>query len=364
MILGHTLFIYFSNRFLKAILGLFLFAAALIFLFDVLELVRRGGDREGFSVLRVAMISALRVPLLLEQVIPFTILFGAIAAFVTLSRALELVVTRASGISIWQFSTPAVAVGLILGVFSVAVYNPAAVWFQHKSEEVSAGLFGAEQSFLLQSTKEIWVRQDGEDGESVLLAKTLLDGGTRLRGVTIFTFDEDGTFRERVEADEARLGNEIWYLDNAIVYTTEQDPQPYGQYQVSTFLTATEVRESIGSPESISFWNLPRFIELARNAGLPAYRYNLQYHTLMARPLLLVAMILIAAAVSLKVSRFGGLGSMILGGILAGFVLYVLTELAKDFGGAGIVPPLLAAWAPGIFGVLMGLTILLHQEDG
>jgi lipopolysaccharide export system permease protein len=182
--------------------------------------------------------------------------------------------------------------------------------------------------------------------------------------VTVFTFDKDGTFRERIEAQQARLGDKTWYLDDATVYTTEDDPQAYSLYQISTFLTATEVRESIGSPESISFWNLPRFIELARNAGLPAYRYNLQYQSLLARPLLLIAMILIAAAVSLKVSRLGGLGRMILGGILSGFVLYVLTELAKDFGGAGIVPPLVAAWAPGIFGVLMGLTILLHQEDG
>ncbi|MBO6757067.1 MAG: LPS export ABC transporter permease LptG [Roseibium sp.] len=364
MILGRTLAGYFSGRFFKAILGLFLLAAALIFLFDVLELVRRGGDREGFTVLRVSMISALRVPLLLEQVIPFVVLFGSIAAFVSLSRALELVVARASGISVWQFTLPAIAVGLAIGVFAVTVYNPAAVWLQQRSDDVAAGLFGSEQNFLLQTTNDVWVRQDGLDGESVLLAKQLVDNGTRLLNVTIFAFDRDGTFKERIEAREARLGHEIWNLTDVTVYTTERDPQSYGRYEISTFLTATEVRESIGSPESISFWNLPRFIELARNAGLPAYRYTLQYQTLLARPLLLAAMIVIAAAVSLRVSRFGGLGRMILGGILAGFVLYVLSELAKDFGGAGIVPPIVAAWAPGIFGVLMGLTVLLHQEDG
>ncbi|NVK34601.1 MAG: LPS export ABC transporter permease LptG [Rhodobacteraceae bacterium] len=364
MLLGRTLTIYFSGRFIKAIFGLFLLAMALIYLFDVLELVRRGGDREGFSILRVSIISLFRVPLLLEQVIPFTVLFGSIAAFVGLSRALELVVTRAAGMSVWQFIFPAVTVGLVIGLLSVTAYNPAAVWMQHKSEEIAAGLFGAEQSLVLQTTEEVWVRQDGLDGESVLLAKQLLNGGETLLGVTIFTFDRTGTFRERVEAREARLGNHIWYLTDATVYTTDADPESYSQYEISTFLTATEVRESIGSPESISFWKLPKFIELARNAGLPAYRYTLQYQTLLARPLLLVAMVLIAASVSLRVSRFGGLGKMILGGILAGFVLYVLTELTKDFGGAGIIPPIVAAWAPGIFGVLMGLTILLHQEDG
>jgi lipopolysaccharide export system permease protein len=364
MVLGRTLALYFSGRFLKAILGLFLLAAVLIFLFDVLELVRRGSDREGFSFVRVSLVSILRVPLLMEQVIPFTVLFGSIGAFVGLSRALELVVARASGISVWQFTAPALFVGIGVGLFSIALYNPAAVWLKQKSDDLASGIFGSEQNFLLQTTNEVWVRQDGQDGESVVLAKQILDGGVRLQGVTIFTFNQQGSFQERIEAEEAVLGKQIWTLRNAIVYTTERDPQHYGSFEISTFLTATEVRESIGSPESISFWNLPRFIELAQNAGLPAYRYALQYQTLLARPLLLAAMILIAAAVSLRVSRFGGLGKMILGGIIAGFVLYVLSELAKDLGGAGIVPPLVAAWAPGIFGVLMGLTILLHQEDG
>ncbi|MBD8892706.1 LPS export ABC transporter permease LptG [Roseibium litorale] len=364
MILGRTLTLYFSGKFLKAILGLFLLAAVLIYLFDVLELVRRASDREGFSVLRVALISLLRVPLLLEQVIPFAVLFGSIAGFVALSRALELVVTRAAGISVWQFTLPAVLVGLLLGGLSVTAYNPAAVWLQQKSDEYASGLFGSDQGMLLSTTGDVWVRQDGLDGESVLRATQLLDGGARLLNVTIFTFDHSGTFQERIEAKEAVLGRQLWNLKDVTVYTTDADPQHYGSYSVSTYLTPTEIRESIGSPESISFWNLPRFIELASNAGLPAYRYALQYQTLLARPLLLVAMILIAAAVSLKVSRFGGLGRMILGGILSGFVLYVLSELARDFGGAGIVPPFVAAWAPGVFGVLMGLTILLNQEDG
>ena len=362
--LGATLSFYFSRRFLRSILGLFLLAAILIFLFDVLELLRRAGEQGDLSVLRVSIISLLRVPLLLEQVIPFAVLFGAISAFVTLSRGLELVVTRAAGISVWQFGAPAAMVALILGVLSVVVYNPLAVWMQQQSDQVAAGLFGGEESFLLQTTKTVWLRQDGLDGESVLNADQLLAQGTILRGVTIFTFNRQGRFDERIEAREAELNEGYWVLKDAIVYRTNADPQRHNTYQVSTFLTPTEVRESIGSPESISFWNLPRFIELASRAGLPAYRYTLQYQTLLARPLLLLAMVLIAAAVSLKVSRFGGLGKMILGGIAAGFVLYVLSELARDLGGAGIVPPVVAAWAPGVFGVLMGLTILLNQEDG
>ncbi|SDQ95327.1 LPS export ABC transporter permease LptG [Pseudovibrio sp. Tun.PSC04-5.I4] len=361
---GKTLSLYISKRFITSILALFLFAAVLIFLFDVLELVRRGGDREGFSLLRIVAISALRVPLLLEQVIPFAVLFGSIWAFMSLSRSLELVVARAAGISVWQFTAPALLTGLFIGVFSVIGYNPGAVLLQQKSDEIAEGLFSVEQTYILENSGEVWLRQNGADGESVLHARYITDQGASLNGVTILSYDIAGDFSERIEASKAVLADGFWRLTDAVVYAVDTDPQHYGSYTVSTFLTPTEVKESIGSPESISFWSLPRFIELSQRAGLPAYRYSLQYQTLLAKPLLFVAMVVIAAAVSLRVSRFGGIGHLIVWGIISGFVLYAVSEISKDLGGAGIVPTTVAAWAPGVFGVLMGFTILLNQEDG
>lgn len=361
---GRTLASYFSLRFIAAIAGLFALAAVLIFVFDLLELVRRSGDREGFSILRVGAISLLRVPQLMEQVLPFAVLFGSIGAFLSLSRSLELVVTRAAGVSVWQFVAPAFVIGLVIGGLAITVYNPLAVYLRTWSDEMAAGLFNREQNFLIDTTADVWLRQDGEDGESILHARQLTDRGQRLVGLTILAFNRRGRFMERIEADEARLSSGRWNLTNATVYTTEGDPQEFSSYSVSTYLTPTEIQNSIAAPESVPFWDLPRVIELSQRAGLPAYRYSLQYQVLLARPLLLAAMVLIAASVSLRVSRMGGIGRLILGGIVAGFVLYVLSELAKDFGGAGIVPPVVAAWAPGILGILMGSTILLHQEDG
>lgn len=362
--IGMTLARYFSLRFLTAIFGLFLLAATLLFLFDFLELARRGGDREGFSTARVALISLLRVPVLLEQVLPFATLFGSIAAFVTLSRRLELVIARASGTSVWQFCAPALIVAVLLGIGSVTLYNPLAVHLKEKSNELGVSLFGDEQKLLLQTASDAWLRQDGLDGETILRARQSLDQGLRLFGVTVFTFNEQGAFHERIEAARATLEDGAWKLEDVTVYSAEDEPKTYVSYIVSTYLGPLEVRESIATPDSISFWQLPRFIELAKRAGLPAHRYNLQYQILLARPLLLTAMVLIAAAVSLRTSRFGGLGKLILGGISAGFVLYVVTELVKDLGGAGIISPTVAAWSPGIVATLMGFTILLHQEDG
>jgi len=90
----------------------------------------------------------------------------------------------------------------------------------------------------------------------------------------------------------------------------------------------------------------------------------MQYQSLLALPALLMAMTLIAATVSLKFSRFAQSRSMILGGIVSGFVLYVVSVLVKAFGSSGAIPPFVAVWIPVVVATAVGATILLHQEDG
>ncbi|HTV67683.1 MAG TPA: LptF/LptG family permease, partial [Rhizobiaceae bacterium] len=98
--------------------------------------------------------------------------------------------------------------------------------------------------------------------------------------------------------------------------------------------------------------------------GLSGNEYGMQFHSLVALPVLLVAMTLIAATVSMRFVRMGQSATMILGGIVAGFLLYVMSVLAKSFGTAGFVPPVVAAWSPVVVAMFFGVTFLLYREDG
>src|SRR5262249_24654449 len=82
------------------------------------------------------------------------------------------------------------------------------------------------------------------------------------------------------------------------------------------------------------------------------------------RPFLLIAMVVLAASVSLRFFRFGGVPQMVLSGIAAGFLLYVLSKVTEDLSKAELMHPMAAAWLPGLVGALIGFMILLHQEGG
>ena len=49
---------------------------------------------------------------------------------------------------------------------------------------------------------------------------------------------------------------------------------------------------------------------------------------------------------------------------ISGFALFVLDKITGEFGEAGTLPVVLAAWAPAGAGFLLAAALLLHLEDG
>ena len=360
--IGKTLGIYIGSRFAKSCLVAFATIFTLVYIIDLVELLRRSGETTKASASFLAFLSLIRVPAIVEQVLPFVILIGAMAAFLNLTRKLELVVARASGISVWQFLFPPVLVALSIGIFATTVYNPVSALLKERADHIEAGLFtkfspsGPDTS--------LWIRQRSGDGQAIIRAEKASESGRKLSNVTAFVFDVKGVFQERIEANEAQLNPGFWLLSGTRVLRVGEPPEAAGNYNLSTNLTAAQVTQSFIAPDAVPFWELPSLSARMQEAGLNSTRYRLRFQTLLARPLLLVAMVLVAASFSLRFFRMGGVSRMVSGGVAAGFVLYVVQKLVGDLGGAGVLNTALAAWTPAIIGVLFGALMLLHQEDG
>ncbi len=306
-----------------------------------------------------------RVPQLAERIMPFTVLVGTMSCYLTLSRRLELVVARAAGVSAWQFVAPAMIVAFLFGTIATTIYNPVAAILHERSKRLEAEQMGELPSSALQeSTSGFWVRQRSSEGAAIINAKSSREQGAQLGGVSVYTFDTAGQFQARIEARSAVLEQGYWRLDEARVYAAGKPPELQDTYRLGTNLTLEQVRESFATPETVPFWQLPSYIELADRAGLAAAGYRLQYQELLSRPFLLMAMVLLAASVSLRFFRFGGVQKMILSGVSAGFLLFVLSKVTEDMSKSELMPPVLAAWIPVFVGGLTGFVVLLYQEDG
>ncbi|MCB1499166.1 MAG: LPS export ABC transporter permease LptG [Bauldia sp.] len=360
--IGKTLGLYFARQFTVLVVAIFLFFVFLVFVITYLEFFTRNLGAKDFDGIKVFLLTLYRVPSICEDILPFTTLFGSIAAFVLANRRLEVVIARAAGISAWQFLLPACIVGLLIGILTTTVYNPISTELRSQSDQIRASI--TEKKPRRGNSGPVWIRQAGEGRESIIGAAKTADNGMTLSEVTAFVFDENGAFQERIDAKTAKYTPGAWEITDAMVTRIEKQPRKLETYRLPTTLTPGQVQETFDNLDAISFWQLPGLIDSAKRAGLPSTRYELRYNTLLSRPIVLLAMVLIAAIVSLRFSRSREVGNMILAGVAVGFMLYVVSKIAWDLGSGGIVPPPLAAWLPAIVTLLMGATALLHLEDG
>jgi len=362
--LSAIMFFYIGRQFFVWFIAVFFLFAALIFMIDMIELLRRSSGKPDVTFDLVLIMAATKLPLLTQVTMPFAILFGGMMAFWRLNRSSELVSIRASGVSIWQILAPALIIALLIGVFRLAALNPVASVMHAKWQQLESRYLKGRSSFMALSNTGVWLRQMDKDGQSVIHAASVTPSKLLLHQVMVLLYKGEDRFSTRIDAKTAVLKKGYWELRDVSLFSPKTGTSKLAVYRMKTDLTLDKIQESFSSPETISFWELPRFIRELEAAGFSALNHKLRYHSLTAEPLLFCAMILIAAVFSLRHNRKTGAVIAIAGGIITGFMLFFVSKLILNFGGSGSLPVVLAAWIPTGASALLGLTALLHLEDG
>lgn len=364
--LSSTLSFYIGRHFLTWFSVVFGGFVGVILMISVLELMTRAAGKPAATFAVVLNMAILKMPFLAQEAIPFAILFGGMLAFWKLNRSNELVAVRAAGVSVWQFTLPALVIAALIGIIKIGAFNPAASQMLSRYEQMESKYLSGRSSILAVSNSGVWLRQSDENGQSVIHARHAVSAKMELEDVLILIYEGADHFVRRIDAKSALLDNGYWVLSDARVTEPGNDPLPrvHATYRLQTDLTPTKILQSFASPESISFWELPRFIRTLESAGFSALAHRLHWNSLLAEPLLLCAMILIAGAFSLRHNRRSGVFIAVIGGVATGFVVYFASHLVLAVASKGAIPAALAAWAPAGATTLLGLSTLLHLEDG
>ncbi len=364
-----TLSLYIARRFLGSVGRVFLAFFVILMLIDMIEQLRRFSDA-GIGLAGAAQLSLYSVPETLYRILPLILILGAIANFLGLARSSELVVVRAAGRSALRFLVTPLVVSVALGLLAVAFFNPLVAATSKAYDDMRSQLTQGGRSVLSVADTGLWLRQGSAEGQTVIQAARSNLDGTELFGVTFLGFDQEGRPTKRVEAEEAKLvegawelrGTKTWDLMAANPELTAK--RAAGPVALPSDLTPERIRDSFGTPSAISFWQLPGYIGDLERAGFSAQAYKLWYQMELALPMLMAAMVLVAAGFTMRHVRFGGTGRMVLYALLAGFGFYFLRNFAQALGDSGQIPILLAAWSPPVAAVMLSLGLLLHLEEG
>ncbi|OOY09504.1 LPS export ABC transporter permease LptG [Thioclava sp. F36-7] len=371
-----TLALYLAKRFLRSFLIVAASFWGILFLIDVVEEIRRFSD-QGLSLLQLSVLSALNIPETIYTILPLIVMLSAVALFVALARSSELVVIRAAGRSALRMLAAPIAAALVLGLLALLVGNPL-VSATSKRYEILVDHYTSDGGSTVSIGREgVWMRQSAglaSDGKSlaqaVIHAERANGDATTLHGVTFLIFDPNRGPVRRIDAKTATLVPGAWQLQDVKDWplgestNPERDATTQDSLSLPSDLTVASIRDSFGKPSAVPIWQLPSFIASLEDAGFSARRHIVWFQMELALPVLLAAMVLIAASFTMDHVRFGGIGAKVLLALAAGLGLFFLRNIAQVLGDNGQIPVLLAAWAPPVIGLMLPLARLLHREDG
>ncbi|NDR54959.1 LPS export ABC transporter permease LptG [Aliiruegeria sabulilitoris] len=363
---------YVARKFLWITVGLFATFAIFMILLDMVEQMRQF-DAAELSFGGALLLSSLSVPETLYLILPLIVMLSTLALFLSLARTSELVVIRAAGRSAIRAIIAPVMAAFMIGVLGVVIMNPIVAATKHAYEQRAAEFSGKGGSTFSVSREGLWLRQGDADGQTVIHAERANHDGSELYNVTFVTFgpDEDGnsTAQRRADAKSAALELTGWNLTDVKVWWLEEENPESGAVLHDTLyipsnLTQEQIRDSFGSPSSVPIWDLPAFIEDLDNAGFSARTHRVWFQMELALPFFIASMVLIGAGFTMRHTRFGRTGLMVLLALLMGFGAFFIRNFAQILGQNGDIPVMLAAWAPPAIAFLMSLGLLLHTEDG
>ncbi len=360
---------YVLSRTLAGLAGAMAAIAAVVMLVSFVELSRAYGGRSDVGFLRLVELMLLQSPAIILMLLPFIFLFGVMAAFVTLNRRSELIAMRAAGVSAWRFIAPAAAAAFVIGVVDVTLLNPLAANLNGRYEDARTSIEEGQPGHAGEPSA-IWLRQGDEHTQIVIHARShdMHGGIVHLHGVSLFVQNVTAggvlQFTRRIEAAEARLDPGFWRLSDVHEAKPGTDSVRSETLSIPSTLDRHTAMEKFASKDAIGFWRLPETIARAESAGFSSAPYRLQYQELLATPLLFSGMSVLAAAFSLRLMRLGGLAGLAGAGVTLGFTIFFFDRLCGVLGGAEVIPPMLAGWAPPVIALLAGFTLLCYTEDG
>jgi lipopolysaccharide export system permease protein len=303
----------------------------------------------GLAVLAIVVAAARWI----FDTLPLTVLVGAVAGLLALQTTREMTVIKASGRSVWRLMRAPLATTLFLGLAITLVVHPVIVTLDRGltvdggDAQVSPGAF--------------WMEERAGLLHYIVEASYVQPGGGALGGVIVFMLDSP---HERIEAEAAELIGNEWVMPTATRFVSNKTPEALTDFHLPTTSSRGDMRAKLSSVKDMTVYELAANLAARINDPEERAETSTQFMRLIGLPVGLCGALVIAFAFTAGYRRTNKYGGTVLYGIVLGFVVYVVSEMAGRAGDAGVIQPVVAVLGPALVAIVAGATVLLNREDG
>lgn len=357
---SRTVSLYMGKMFL---VRTFAVLAMLVLVLQSLDLLSESGRilaHAGNGQAEILRYLSLRIPEIVAQFLPFSVLLGTIIALYTLNQNSEIIALKASGLSAHQVLAPLLIASLGVAVVSFTfndriVSRATATLDQWRN--VDYGPVPVDRG----DRANVWVR----DGDDLLQVATVRGRGvaTRLSGITLF----DRTGGNLVGIVTAPRGVRVaqgWQVEQATRFDVVRGTlSRLGTIVIARNLRADQFALSSVDADGLSFGALRTTIADLKAGGRPTKALEGAMWHKLSGPLSSILMPLLGAVAGFGLARSGKVFVRAVVGMGLGFLYFVADNFALAMGNLGAYPPVLAAWAPFLLFLMIGEAVLIRTEE-
>lgn len=337
-------------------------AALLIPLFSTFDFINELDDVSsgGYRWTQALMVVLLKLPRCLVDLGPFIALLGGIVGLGQLSKSLELTAMRVSGVSVVRIGMVTLCAGLIFVVALCGMDEWVASPLQQRALQLK-DIAQARGDNPSGSANALWARRNNE----FVTIKTL-DEYNRPVGIEIFRYHRDLTLDYYIYARTATVvDGPIWTLygvNRKSWLNGKESTQLLDSMSWKSIFNHTSLKELMLPSDSFSITQLNHYISYLRATDQPELEFNIALWQKMGRPVLILAMILLAVPFTFSQPRAPGLGSRLATGAIVGLLTYVSYQIIVNLGLLFALNAPLVALLPPLLLLALAL-VLVFQFD-
>lgn len=346
-----TLDRYVSRLFLRTAALSFLGLLALLYIggyVDLAEKLKRSGD-----VWIFLNFLAQSTPQFLVYIVPVAVLVSVLSTIGGLTRTGELIVMRACGVSLYRTAIPLLVFAL-LGSGVLFLVEDRVLGEANRTAHVLRDQFRDHpQGQTLNVANDGWLVGSGGKVYHYAAfepAERSRTGQATLRDLSVFEIEAHPfRLRQHLHTSRAVFNGTAWMADAGWRQTFDGDAsthQDFGQTALPLDPVEDFQRAQL-DPGTMRYGDLREYVKRLGAGGYNVAEPTVNLHRKIAFPMVTIVMTLLAIPFGVTIGRKGALYGIGLATILAGGY-FLLTTFFVAAGSAGLLPPMLAAWAANI----------------
>ena len=354
---------YIIKNFFKSFFAVFFCFYVIVAILDMMDVVRQyysaGYNPSMTFIIKVTMCRAL---LNITSFFSFIVLLSAIVFFIVMNSRLEITIIKSIGTStkrLLQYIFISVA---ILSILYITVFDAISVYsFRYlKSANISMKYDAQTNENLTITNKGIWFRDIYDDASYIISARGFNKSGTSLFNVRIFMFDKNGDLSRTVIAKNVNISDGQWKVTDCKEITNDGETYTHGEYQLPTHLSYKRLQRMVTNPQSISFWQIRKYMAILDKVGLSSVKYQIHWFSRISVILQMFAFVAIATAFCARYNpRDNKIYIRKIACLLIGaFPIHFINNVILAYGTSGKIPISIATIILPAFVLCIGLVVM------